>query len=295
MRAGCRYFRLHRSTYAYKAKHPDAWLMKLKAAVRRLSRQYARWGYPKITKLLKDEGWEVGKRLVQRLRRELGLAIPQRKPRRRRRGVSTGLPTKAEHLGHVWTWDFIHDKTVRGGSLKMLTVLDEYTRECRVIHVDRHINAETVRGIMQKLLARHGPPQYIRSDNGSEFIEKELRAWLTAMKIKTLYIEPGSPWQNGYIESFHARFREECLNREQLWTLTEASVVIEDWRWLYNNVRPHRSLGNITPRCFAEDINTEGLGSIRATPSLRPSLDFLYQLNFNINLSRLTLSVDQFT
>ena len=158
MRAGCRYFRLHRSTYAYRAKQPDAWLTKLKAAVRRLSRQYARWGYPKITKLLKDEGWQVGKRLVQRLRRELGLAIPPRKPRRRRRGVSTGLPTKAEHPDHVWTWDFIHDKTVRGGSLKMLTVLDEYTRECRVIHVDRHINAETVRGIMQKLLDRHGPP-----------------------------------------------------------------------------------------------------------------------------------------
>ena len=295
MRAACQYFRLHRSTYAYRAKHPDAWLMKLKAAVRRLSRQYARWGYPKITKLLKDEGWNVvGKRLVQRLRRELGLAIPLRKPRRRRRGVSTGLPTKAEQPGHVWTWDFIHDKTVRGGSLKILTVLDEYTRECPVIHVDRHINAQTVRGIMQKVIDRNGPPQYIRSDNGSEFIESELRTWLTAMKIKTLYIEPGSPWQNGYIESFHARFREECLNREQLWTLTEARVVIEDWRWLYNNVRPHRSLGNITPRDFAEDINTEGSGSIRATPSFHPSLDFLYQLNFNINLSRLTLPVDQF-
>ncbi len=126
------------------------------------------------------------------------------------------------------------------------------------------------------------------------FIERELRAWLAAMKIKTLYIEPGSPWQNGYIESFHARFREECLNREQLWTLTEARVVIEDWRWLYNHIRPHRSLGNVTPRRFAEDINTKGLGSIRATPSLHPSLDFLYQLNFNINLSRLTLTVDQF-
>ena len=176
----------------------------------------------------------------------------------------------------------------------MLTVLDEYTRECRVIHVDRHINAETVRGILQKLIDQHGPPQYIRSDNGSEFIESELRAWLAAMKIKTLYIEPGSPWQNGYIESFHARFRDECLNREQLWTLTEARVVIEDWRWLYNHVRPHRSLGNITPRRFAEDLNTEGSGSIRATPSFHPSLYFLYQLNFNINLSRLTLPVDQF-
>ena len=130
---------------------------------------------------------------------------------------------------------------------------------------------------MQKLLDRHGPPKYIRSDNGSEFIEKELRTWLTAMKIKTLYIEPGSPWlpseatpqraiariTNGYIESFHARFREECLNREQLWTLTEARVVIEDWRWLYNHVRPHRSLGNVTPRRFAEDLNTKGLGAMR--------------------------------
>ena len=134
--------------------------MKLKAAVRRLSRQYARWGYAKITKLLKDEGWEVGKNVSCNVcDANWAWPIPQRKPRRRRRGVSTGLPTKAEHPGHVWTWDFIHDKTVRGGSLKMLTVLDEYTRECRVIHVDRHINAETVRGIMQKLLARHGPPQ----------------------------------------------------------------------------------------------------------------------------------------
>ena len=114
------------------------------------------------------------------------------------------------------------------------------------------------------------------------------------MKIKTLYIEPGSPWQNGYIESFHARFREECLNREQLWTLTEARVVIKDWRWLYNNVRPHRSLGNITARRFAEDLNNEGSGSTRATPSFHPSLYFLYQLNFNINLSRLTLPMDQF-
>ena len=150
IRVACNYFRLHRCTYAYNAKHPDAWLTKLKAAVRRLSRQYARWDYPKITKLLKGEGWHVGKRLVQDLRRELGLAIPPRKPRHRHRGVSTGLPTKAEHPGHVWTWDFIHDKTVRGGSLKMPTILDEYTRECPVTHVDRHINAETVRGYHAK-------------------------------------------------------------------------------------------------------------------------------------------------
>ncbi len=126
------------------------------------------------------------------------------------------------------------------------------------------------------------------------FIAHQVQQSLSDKKIKAIYIDPGSPWQNGFIESFHARFREEYLNREQLWTLTEARVVIEDWRWLYNNVRPHRSLGNITPQRFAENLKTEGSGSIRATPSLRPTLDFLYQLNFNINFSRLTLPVDQF-
>ena len=126
------------------------------------------------------------------------------------------------------------------------------------------------------------------------FIAHQVQQSLSDKKIKAIYIDPGSPWQNGFIESFHNRLRDECLNREQLWTLTEARVVIEDWRWLYNNVRPHRSLGNITPQRFAENLKTEGSGSIRATPSLRPTLDFLYQLNFNINFSRLTLPVDQF-
>ena len=152
MRGACRYFRLHRCPYAYEARQPDGWVMKLKAAIRRLSRQYASWGYTKIMKLLKDEGWEVGKRLVQRLRRELGLAIPARRPKRRRRGVSTGLPTTAEYPSQVFSWDFIHDKTIRGGSLKMLTILDEYTRECLLIHVDRLINAQSVRAVMQKLI-----------------------------------------------------------------------------------------------------------------------------------------------
>ena len=190
--------------------------------------------------------------MVQRLRRELGLAVPRKKPRRRRRGPSTGLPTKAMHRGHVWTWDFVHDTTVRGGKLRMLNIIDEYTRECLCIYVARRINAEKVKQVLSDLIDLHGAPGHIRSDNGSEFIESKLRAWLAEHKIKTLYIEPGSPWQNGYIESFNARLREECLNREQLWTLTEARVVLEDWRWKYNHVRPHRSLGYITPLEFAQ-------------------------------------------
>ena len=182
----------------------------------------------------------------------------------------------------------------------MLTVLDEYTRESRCIHVDRKINAEKVQRVMARLIEEYGVPEYIRSDNGPEFIEKNLREWLSSEGIKTLYIEPGSPWQNGYIESFHARFREECLNREQLWTLTEARVVIGDWRWKYNNIRPHRSLGYISPIKFAQQIaktqeaTEQGSGSTRPTASFRQNLDFLYNLNHIIITSRLTNQVAQF-
>ena len=298
-RAACRHFDLHRSTFTYTAKEPDAWLARLKTALRRVSRLHAEMGYPKITKLLKKEGWRVGTRLIQRLRRELGLAVPKKKHKRRRKGLSTGNLTKATHRGHVWTWDFVHDTTVRGGNLRTFNVIDEYTRECFCIHVARRINAHKVQKIMAELIAVHGTPGHIRSDNGSEFIAHSLRDWLAENHIKTLYIDPGSPWQNGYIESFNARFREECLNREQLWTLTEARVVIEDWRWKYNNVRPHRSLGYITPLEFAqqeqpEDPSSLGRCSIRATPSLRPSLDLLYTIDTLINPSRLTKALDQF-
>ena len=184
-RAACRHFGLHRSTFSYEAKEPDAWLARLKAALRRLSNQHAELGYAKITCFLKEEGWKVGTRMVQRLRRELGLAVPAQKPRRRRQGVSTGLPTKASHRNHVWTWDFVHDTTVRGGTLRMLNVMDEYTRECLCIHVERRINARQVRQVMARLIEEHGAPEHIRSDNGSEFIERGLREWLTENKIRT--------------------------------------------------------------------------------------------------------------
>lgn len=281
-RLACRHFGLHRSTFQYQAKQPNAWLARLKVAVRRVSRENPELGYPKITCLLKIEGWKVGARMIQKLRRELGLMIPPKNPKKRRRGISTGLPTTATHRNHVWTWDFIHDRTMRGGPLRMLTVLDEYTRECRCIHVDRRINAVKVQRIMARLIHEHGAPEYIRSDNGSEFIERQLREWLGFEGIKTLYIEPGSPWQNGYIESFHARFRQEFLDREQLWTLTEARVLIEEWRWKYNHIRPHRSLGNITPIQFAQKEaefgNVQDTWMGQSNRLLRPNLDFLYCL-----------------
>ena len=295
-RSACRHFGLHRSTFDYRAKEPDAWLARLKTALRRVSNAHMELGYAKITRLLKAEGWEVGTRLVQRLRRELGLAVPSRKPRKRRQGASTGLPTKARHRNHVWSWDFVHGTTKRGGKLRMLNVIDEHTRECLCIHVDRRINAKKVRQIMARLIDEHGAPEHIRSDNGSEFIERDLRHWLARNGIKTLYINPGSPWQNGYIESFNARLREECLNREQLWTLTEARVVLEDWRWKYNHIRPHRSLGYITPMSFAQKECEEHQlpqcsTSSRPMAFLRPSIDLLYNLNYTNHVPRLTLAL----
>lgn len=184
-RTACRHFGLHRSTFQYEAKEPDAWLARLKSALRRVSWANPELGYAKITRLLREEGWRVGVRLIQRLRRELGLIIPPRKPRRRRQGASTGLPTTATHRHHVWTWDFIHDTTTRGGKLRMLTVIDEFSRECLCIHVARRINAEVVLMVLARLIAEYGPPKYIRSDNGSEFIESTLQHWLKDHRIKT--------------------------------------------------------------------------------------------------------------
>jgi len=270
-RQACRYFKIHRSTYRYQAKEPDAWRKHLRSAEKHYSLKHRRWGYPKIIKLLQEDGWKVGKRMVQTIRRELGLRVPKRKPKRRRQGRSTGLPTKANHRGHVWTWDFVHDRTIRGGRMKMLTVVDEHTRECHLIHVARRIQAKDVLDQLFRLIGLHSVTEYIRSDNGSEFIEKTLQQWLHDAGIQTLYIDPCSPWQNGFIESFHSRLREECLEREPLWTLSEARVVIEDWRVEYNHVRPHRSLKLETPKSFA--IVTQGGFSDRPPAFLRPHLD----------------------
>jgi putative transposase len=153
----------------------------------------------------------------------------------------------------------------------MLTVVDEYTRECHLIHVARSIRAADVLDQLFRLIERHGIPEHIRSDNGSEFIEKSLQGWLRDVQIKTLYIEPASPWQNGYIESFHSHFRRECLDREELWSLTEARVLLEDWRREYNEERPHKSLALETPKSFA--LLQQGGLSGWATPALRPRLD----------------------
>jgi transposase InsO family protein len=220
-----------------------------------LSEENPRFGYRRILVLLKQEGWQVGLRQIRRWRRLECLRVPPTRRKIPRRGRSTGLPTKATRKNHVWTWDFIADATVRGGALRMLTVLDEHTRECHVLRADRALKSGDILDLVKEAIAQHGAPEFIRSDNGSEFIAKGLQGWLAENKIKTIYIEPGSPWQNGFVESFHGRFRDECLNREQLWTLTEARVVIEDYRIKYNQKRPHSKLGYQAPARFAANLS----------------------------------------
>ena len=247
----CHALKVPRSSYWYRPQEKSSWEQCLIKRVIELSEKHERYGYRRITAMLRQEGWNVGKRRIQSLRRSLGLRVPPTRRKLIRRGHSTGLPTKAEHKGHVWTWDFICDGTTRGGAIRMLTILDEYTRECHVLRADRALKSTDVLEWMGRAIAEHGAPRYLRSDNGSEFIAKAVQAWLKEKTIKTIYIDPGSPWQNGYVESFHGRLRDECLNREQFWTLTEARVVIEDYRNEYNTLRPHSSLGYQSPARFA--------------------------------------------
>jgi putative transposase len=237
-----------------------------------MSKTHPTLGYKKIAGKLRQQGFAVNKKQVQRVRREEGMQVPPPKPRIRRRGLSTGLPQQAGHRNHVWAWDFVSDYTQRGGALRTFNLVDEYTRECHCIHADRRIRATDVLALLQEAIEQHGAPEYIRSDNGPEFIAKAIQRWLRKNEIKTIYIDPGCPWQNGYVESFNSRFRAECLNRELLYTLSESRVVFEDWRQYYNRERPHRSLDLQTPEEFAKKVGVQGSACGRAMPSLRQNL-----------------------
>lgn len=222
-------------------------------AIVELSIEHPELGSDKVGRLVRNRGLRVSSQRVRKVRREECLQVPPPKKKQSRRGLSTGrFPKKAVRRGHVWTWDFIHDTTVKGGSYRTLSVVDEYTREVHALHVARNIGSGKVREVMEKLIDRHGAPGYIRSDNGPEFVAKSIQSWLAFENIRTLYIDPGCPWQNGYVESFHDKFRRECLARELFFTLSEARVVIAAWRKKFNQVRPHRSLSMKTPEEFAQ-------------------------------------------
>ena len=222
---------------------------RLVADMTRLATQYGRYGYPRITDLLCREGWRVNHKRVARLWRREGLKVPSKQPKRRRLWFNDGscVRLRASHKNHVWSYDFVMTRTHDGRPIRILAVLDEYTRECLAIEVERRMNHKTVLETLTELFIHRGTPEYIRSDNGAEFTAQVLRDWLEKLDVNTAYIEPGSPWENGYIESFNARLRDELLNGEIFDTLVEAKILIERWRVHYNTVRPHSALNGRPP------------------------------------------------
>jgi transposase InsO family protein len=236
---------------------------------------YGRYGYRRITALLHHEGWKVNHKRVQRLWREAGLKVPQKQPKRGRIWLNDGscVRHRPTHKDHVWSYDFVHARTHDGRAFRMLTILDEFTRECLAIDVARRLNSEDVLERLAWLFATRGVPECVRSDNGSEFTAQAVRDWLERMQVKTLYIEPGSPWENGYVESFHGKLRDELINGEIFYTLLEAKVLIERWRIHYNTQRPHSALGYRPPAPQVIDTRANAAGSaqLRGT-QLRPPL-----------------------
>jgi len=211
----------------------------------KLAGKYGRYGYRMITALLKDKhGWRVNHKRVERIWRKEGLKVPKKQTKKARLWLNDGscIRLRPERKDHVWSYDFTIDRTADGRAFKILNVIDEYTRECLAIRVSRTIKNQDVIDTLFNLFVFRGIPEHIRSDNGPEFTARAIRKWLARLGVKTLYIEPGSPWENGYIESFNGKFRDELLNREIFTTLEEAKVLIEQWRKEYNQVRPHSSL-----------------------------------------------------
>ena len=215
--------------------------------------KFPRYGYRRVTRLLRSEGWRINAKRVYRLWRAEGLKVPQKPKKKRRLGSSEGSITrrKAERMNHVWSVDFIFDRTTNGRPLKILVVVDDFTRECLALKVGRRFTADDFVMLLTDLFAIRGVPAFIRSDNGPEFVSRRVREFLSRIDVGTSYIEPGSPWQNGFVESFNSRFRDECLNLEEFSTVQEAKEIIERWRDTYNHRRPHSSLGSLTPAAFA--------------------------------------------
>jgi len=244
---------LQRSSARYVA-HPRTDEAETVALIRTYAQEQPMYGYRIIAAMLKHDGFRINRKRVYRIWRQQGLQLPRRKTGKRRFGDSAGTLCRASHPNEVWTYDFLEARTERGGKLRMLTVLDEYTRECLTIHVARSISSRQVIQQLEWLFLLRGAPDYVRSDNGPEFVAYALQQWLQDQACKTLYIKPGSPWENPFIESFNGTFRADCLNR---WLFTdghEAQIVTEQWRQEYNYRRPHSSLGYLAPAAFAEKV-----------------------------------------
>ena len=239
---------LPKSSWHYRSKPRQE--NDLRQKIRDLAREYPRRGYRFMHVLLVRAGIKINKKKVRRLWREEGLTIKPKITKKIRTRAS--IPMQAEYPNHVWTYDFVFDRTLDGAPLKILTLTDEFTRQSLALRVAESFTSMEVKAVLQEVIAQRGAPGFIRSDNGSEFIARDLGIWLAVQDIGTRFIEPGKPWQNGFAESFHSRLRAECLNQEVFYSAKHAQVLLEDWRNFYNARRPHSSLGYRTPDEFAQ-------------------------------------------
>jgi len=252
----CQTLHLARSTF-YRKTTLNKGTLRLEKRIKALSVKQPRYGYRMITQLLRAEGWHVNRKRVQRVRRKEELQVVKRSRKIKRARAQQSERVRAQKPNQVWSYDFIHDRLENGAGLKMLTVLDEFTRESLGILVSRSITAGEVIGFLELLILEHGAPENVRSDNGPEFVAETVKQWADKAAIRINYIEPGSPWENGHVESFHGKFRDACLNREVFGNLLEAKVLVEEWRRQYNEKRPHSSLGYQTPREFGRRFNSK--------------------------------------
>jgi transposase InsO family protein len=251
-RLACRVLGQHRSTQRKppKGRADDA---ALTADIVALATEYGRYGYSRITAMLRAAGWAVNVKRVERIWRQEGLKVPGKQPKKGRLWLNDGscVRLRPERPNHVWSYDFVEDRTHNGRKFRMLNVIDEFTRECLAIRIDRKLKSTDVIDVLSDLFILRGVPGHIRSDNGPEFIAQAVREWIAAVGAKTAFIEPGSPWENGYCESFNSKLRDELLNGELFYSLAEAKIVIESWRQHYNTLRPHSSLGYRPPAPLA--------------------------------------------
>jgi len=247
-RLACRVIGQLRTTQRYAAR-PNPEREKIRQRIVELASLSGRYGYKTITSLLQLEGFDVGKDSVHRVWREEGLQVPQKQPKRSRLWLADGscIRLRPTHKNHVWSYDFVSEQTHDGRKFRILNIIDEYTRECLVSFVARRIRSQDVILILADLFIEHGIPEHIRSDNGPEFVAKKLMQWFKTLNVKPLFIEKGSPWENGYCESFNGKMRYLLLDGEIFYSMFEAKVIIEAWRRHYNEVRPHSSLGGRPP------------------------------------------------
>ena len=267
-RRACRVLGQSRTTQRYQSQRPAA-DRKLLQAMRRIADRRPRFGSPRTHRLLQALGWRVNHKRVERIWQEENMQVPHKQHKRRRLpsggSENSCVRKRTEHKDHVWSYDFVADRLENGRQIRMLVVLDEFTRECLAIEVSRSFTAKQVIEVLRYLFAVRGTPKFVRSDNGPEFVAKELREWLDQADVKTLFITPGSPWENGYVESFNGKLRDELLNQELFLSLEEARWVVDRWRLDYNHHRPHSALDYQTPAAFAAGR----LAPVRPTASLQ--------------------------